>query len=210
MVPFKATEEQKRFLYEYVPGHHYSEIADALNEKYSLQVTTAQIKAFITRHKLKTGFTGRFEKGRVSPQKGMKQTDFMTPEGIANSTKTRFKKGQEAHNHKPVGSERVNVYGYIEIKIAEPNVYEYKHRVIYEKEKGPIPENHCIIFRDNNKLNCSIDNLLCISKSEQAVINCHGLNRYSGELKDTALLIANAKIAASAAKRKKKEKKNEK
>lgn len=41
---------------------------------------------------------GRFKNGQISYNKGKKQTDYMTVAAIANSAKTRFKKGQTPHN----------------------------------------------------------------------------------------------------------------
>ena len=40
----------------------------------------------------------------------------MTPEAIERTKATRFKKGDKPGNHRKVGSERITVDGYIEIK----------------------------------------------------------------------------------------------
>ncbi len=42
------------------------------------------------------------------------------------SEKGWFEKGHISKNHKPIGSERINVAGYIEIKTAEPNKWELR------------------------------------------------------------------------------------
>ena len=56
----------------------------------------------------------------------------------------------------PVGSERVNK-GYIYVKVAEPNVWIEKHRLIYESMYGNIPTGHKVIFADKNKRNFAAD-----------------------------------------------------
>ena len=81
--------------------------------------------------------------------------------------------------------------------MAEPDVWKLKHHLVWEDAHGKIPKGHLIIFKDNNSLNCDLDNLMCISRAEQAVINNKGLNEYTNELKDVAVNIAKLKIAVS-------------
>ena len=80
---------------------------------------------------------------------------------------TRFKKGCIPKNHKEVGYERVNRDGYIEVKTAEPNVFELKHRLVWIEYNGEIPPGYNIQFKDGNRQNVSIENLYMISRSEQ-------------------------------------------
>ncbi|HHT23148.1 MAG TPA: HNH endonuclease [Bacteroidales bacterium] len=107
------------------------------------------------------------KKGTVPPNKGKKQIEYMTPEAIERTKATRFKKGQRVWNHKPVGYERVNTSGYTEVKTAEPNKFELKHRVIWRQHYGKIPRGHNVQFRDGNPQNFNIENLYLISRSEQ-------------------------------------------
>jgi hypothetical protein len=64
----------------------------------------------------------RFKPGTTPPNKGKK----MSPELYAKCAPTMFKKGRPALNQRPVGSERVNVDGYIEMKIQDPNKWALK------------------------------------------------------------------------------------
>lgn len=109
----------------------------------------------------------RFKKGHTPFNKGKRQVDFMTQEAIERTKGTRFNKGQKAWNRKPVGYERITKDNYIEVKVAEPNVFKLKHRVLWEKHNGTIPKGHNVQFKDGNRQNISIDNLYLISKSEQ-------------------------------------------
>lgn len=108
-----------------------------------------------------------FEKGTIPHNKGKKQTEYMTPEAIECTKATRFKKGQRSWNHKPVGYERINVNGYTEVKTAEPNKFEQKHRVIWRQHYGKIPKGHNVQFRDGNRQNFNVENLYLISRSDQ-------------------------------------------
>lgn len=105
----------------------------------------------------------RFKKGCVPPNKGKK----MSPELYAKAKPTMFKKGNVPANHKRVGSERVNVDGYIEVKVAEPSKWKLKHRVIWEEHFGEIPRHCNIQFRNGNRMDCRIENLYIITRIEQ-------------------------------------------
>ena len=73
--------------------------------------------------------------------------------------------------NKTLGTERVNGDDYVDIKVAEPNVWEAKHRLIWKKEKGPIPKGHVVIFGDGNRHNFEINNLILVSKKILSVLN---------------------------------------
>jgi len=110
---------------------------------------------------------GFFPEGHQPMNKGRKQTEYMSDVQIAKTKATRFKKGHIPKNHKPVGYERVNRDGYIEVKIAEPNKFQQKHRIVWIENNGNIPPGYNIQFKDGNRQNVSIDNLYMISRSEQ-------------------------------------------
>ena len=75
-----------------------------MKEKFDIEFSRHQIRDTLKRNGLKTGNTGRFVKGQVSPTKGMK--------GFKGANKTSFKKGHIPHNTKEIGSERINKRGY--------------------------------------------------------------------------------------------------
>ena len=110
---------------------------------------------------------GFFPKGHQPMNKGRKQTEYMSEEQLAKTKATRFKKGHIPKNHKPVGYERITRDGYIEVKTAEPNVFELKHRLVWIEHNGEIPPGYNIQFKDGNRQNVSIENLYMISRSEQ-------------------------------------------
>ena len=105
----------------------------------------------------------RFKKGSIPPNKGKK----MSPEVYEKVKETMFKKGKSPVNHREVGSERINVDGYIEIKVAEPNRWKLKHRIIWEQVNGEIPKGYNVQFKNHNPLDCRIENLYLISKADQ-------------------------------------------
>lgn len=197
MYGHQYTTEEQQFMTEYVPGHSYREIQKAFIEKFGWEISLSQVNSYIGNHHLSTGRTGRFQKGQEPPNKGKK--------GIcaAGCEKSWFKKGHIPANYRSVGSERVNVDGYIEVKVADPNKWKLKHRVVWESVNGKIPKGYIIIFRDNDKTNTDIDNLLLIKRGTHVVLNHTGLCEYSGEFKETAICIAELKAATSKAKNRK-------
>lgn len=191
------TDDEKKFFKNYVTGHSYKEIQSEFIKIFGWDISISQIKNFIGRYRLKTGLTGQFKKGTIPHNKGKK----MSLDTYEKVKHTMFKKGNIPKNHRDIGSERLTKDGYIEIKIKEPNVWKLKHRYIWEQEHGEIPLGNIIIFRDGDKTNVSIDNLMMIDRKTHAVLNKTKLYKFENELKDTAVKIAHLKIAVNDARK---------
>lgn len=111
-----------------------------------------------------TGRDGRFAKGSVAHNAGK---TCAPGEGgrHPNSQRTQFKPGREPHNTKYLGHERVTKDGYIEISVAERNPhtgydrrYVQKHRWLWEKVNGPVPEGMALKCLDGNRRNTNPTN----------------------------------------------------
>ena len=110
----------------------------------------------------------RFQKGLVPMNKGKRDYEFRSREGIERCAKTQFKPGNHPANTKPVGYERVTDKGYILVKVSMDSKMVLKHRWVWEQAHGEIPHGYNIVFRDGNRQNCSLENLEIISRSEAA------------------------------------------
>lgn len=175
----------KQFILDNYKGRYNQELADLFNQKFNTNITSRTIKSYKANNKLNSGLTGKFRKGQTPHNKGKKM-----PKEVYEKVKhTMFAKGNVPPNHRPVGSERISKDGYIEVKVAEPNKWRLKQRVVYEEAKGKIPEGCTMIFLDGNKRNFDIDNLRCITRSELLYLNCNGLNN-SNEITETGILMA--------------------
>lgn len=189
------TKEETEALIRLYPTHFAREIAVILGKTkssvygqvYRLGLKSPQEK--IRRAGMITASSPRFvaaqfKKGQTSYNKGKK----MPPEVYAKVQPTMFKKGQVAHNHKPVGSERVNTDGYVEVKVAEPSTWRPKHRIIWEQAHGQIPKGHKVQFVNGNPLDCRLENLYLISNAEQMRTQNSFLAKYPKPLQDVIRL----------------------
>lgn len=131
-----------------------------------------------------------FKKDKNHLISGLKWDEYMSKEGQEQSRKTQFKKDNIPWATRPVGSERIDLDGYVYIKVAEPNKWELKHRVLWEKENGSIPKGYNLIFADGNKLNLDLDNLILVSNSELLIMNRRNLYKREKELTKTGSVIA--------------------
>lgn len=189
MKQIKWTEEQKQFIYDNYKGIGNKKLTEMFNKKFGTNIIN-QIKYFKHNHHLNSGLTGQFEKGNIPQNKGKKWDEYMPKKSQENCKKTCFKKGNIPTNHRKVREERINVDGYYEIKIAEPNKWELKHRYIYKQYYGSIPKGYNIIFLDGDKTNLDINNLKAISKHENLIMNEYKLRYTEKELTESAHIIA--------------------
>ena len=122
----------------------------------------------------------RFQKGRIPDNKGKR----VSPETYAKCQPTMFKKGHISQNKKAVGSERVNVDGYIEIKVKDPNIWKLKHRLVWEQHNGVIPAGYNVQFKNHNPQDCRVENLYLISKADQIAKENSYWAKYPKELQE--------------------------
>ena len=191
--PTKWTDEVIQFMIENYKGKDNIELSELLNKKFNLNTTAdrvSNVKANLKRRKgidLRTGINrGCIKKGNVPYNKGKK----MSKEQYNKCKNTMFKKGNVPANHRPIGSERITVDGFVEIKVAEPNRWKAKARVIYEKKFGKIPKDYVIIYLDGNKQNLQSNNLKAISRKENLIMNQNKLRYNNRETTETALTLA--------------------
>ena len=189
------SDEEKQYLAEITPGRGYKEIQSMMSCKFGFDYTRHQIKGAITRNKLNTGRTGRFEKGRATWNKGTK--------GLTKANVTSFKKGQKPHNYKPLGSERITKDGYCEIKVSDTGRrWRPKHVLIYEKHHGKVPKGSVVIFLDGDKRNFDIDNLHLVTRNQLAMLNKNSLIQKDAELTKTAINVVDLMKKISAIEKK--------
>lgn len=193
-----------QFVTENVKGRCTSELAQMVRERFGIDFTVQQAMTYIRNHGLVSGYDSRFVKGTPAYNKGMKQEEWLSPEAIERTKRTRFQKGQMPHNHHEIGTVVVTTDGYVARKTGEPNQWEYVHRLVWEEHNGPIPEGGIVIFLDGNSQNCDINNLQMITRAEHARLNQNHLRFADPELTKTGVTVAKILTAAGTKKKKKK------
>jgi len=187
----KYSEKHIAYLKKIVPGRHHSESLKLFNEQFGFSLGKKAFATLCKRYCIFTGLTGCFPKGHIPFNKGKK--GYCSP----GSEKGWFHKGHKPDNWRPVGSERINADGYVEIKVSNTDIpfqkrWMSKQIVVWEKLHGSVPKGHKIVFLDGNKYNFTLDNLMMVSNAEHYVMN--HLNWYTRDKNITKANIAIVKI----------------
>jgi hypothetical protein len=188
----RYTEEQVSFIREQLPGKTHRELTDLFNDRFGLTLSVAQVTAAAKNRKIRNGLGGFFPKGHVPANKGRK--GWRAP----GSEKGWFPKGNRPQTYRPVGTESITTDGYPVVKVADPNKWRLKHRMIWEAAHGPIPKGSRILFADGNRQHCVLDNLLLVTYGESAVLNKLKLYGGSKALTEAGLAIVKVKMAITA------------
>lgn len=197
----KWTEKEKEFLREYVILHTWPETTKEFNRRYGCDLTEKAVRAIGKRFKIRTGRTGRFEKGHTPANKGIHT------ETKGRMAETQFKKGQMPKNHLPVGSVRLRrsykgKKSYVYEKVAEPNKWRMKHVLEWERHYGAVPKDKIVVFADGDTMNTDISNLLIISRQQHAIMNRWNIKGCDKDHAQVAANIASLKLQISKRKRK--------
>lgn len=162
-------QEIRDYIFSNYVGTGPADMADRLNKTFGTSYTIKQLKGYYANHKLNSGTSGRFTKGHVPFTKGKHIGDLIKdPVALANFNNSKFGKGHLPKNWSPVGTERKRegCDGYIFVKVAEPNVWMLKQRVVWEQHYGKIPKGMVVSFLDGNVENFDPSNLFLISTQE--------------------------------------------
>lgn len=162
-------------------------------------VSLNNYNALCKRNGWMTGRTGQYHKGRTPENKGKKMPY------NANSARTRFKKGSVPPNRLPLWAERIDKYGYIEMKVPIEDPYTgfktrfmHKHRYLWEKENGPLPEGFALKCLDGDKRNTTPSNWEAIPRALLPRLSgrwCQAYDDAPDEIKPTLMAAAKLKHA---------------
>jgi hypothetical protein len=156
--------EQNRLL---VIGDYHAQFVARFARK---DVSTVNLHSLRKRKGWRTGRTGQFVKGQEPINKGVPCAPG-TGGRHPNAQRSQFRKGNQPHNTKFLGHERVSKDGYVEVSVDEENPhtgferrYLLKHLHLWEQKNGPVPEGHCLKCIDGNRLNTDPANWMAIPR----------------------------------------------
>lgn len=197
------TQEQLEFVKAGYRDMPLKELTEAFNAQFGTEKTVSQIRGLTRNQRIRSGRTGRFEKGNVPWCNGL------AGKGVCKPNKGCFTPGSVPVNTRALGDERVAVDGFVWVKVDEPNPYVpgqqtswmQKHICVWEKEYGPLPEGMVVRFKDGDRQNCDPDNLMLVSKSESMAMTRLGYHRVDKDFKPTVALMAKVEARAGELKR---------
>ena len=195
----KWTPEQYDFLRNNIAGVSYADLTAMFNKHFNLDLKITTISATIKRLDLRNGMDTKFKKGLASHNKGQKM-----PSNIYEKAKpTMFKPGNVPPNTDPIGTEKMSSDGYIYVKVDnQPKAKKYvnwklKHRLIYEREVGPIPNGYLVAFADGDRTNFDVKNLILISPQEKMLMARYKFHKNDAELTKAGLNVTKLMLATS-------------
>lgn len=197
------TPEQKEFLRNNYAGISHKELATLFNKKFGGAKTAKNIKDFCSKNGLKS--TREYTEIHTSwlrehvPGKRWKEVvqlfnstfnrcdtlDKVQEHCLRNKIYNGLKGGSVFHENMHITQVQG---GYARIKI-DGKWYNLS-RIIWEKNYGKLSEDNLIIFSDGNKDNCSVNNLISVSRAEACIMNRKNLLFSNPELTKTGALIA--------------------
>lgn len=180
---FEPTDKMIEWMYKNNGEITNKKMLEMFIDEFGEVISRSRFQLFRKSLGLKSGLTGRFEKGQKSWNKGIP----MKVKG--RMAETQFKKGQKPRNYRPIGSERINVDGYIEVKVSDKPKWKAKHRVVWEQQYGEIPDNHIVIFLNGDKLDVRIENLRMIPRDVHIRLNQENGRFEDAEITDTSINI---------------------
>jgi hypothetical protein len=125
---------------------------------------------------LSSAISGQFRKGeRPSPATQFKPGHKPWSAGKKIGTRgraaeTQFKPGEQPINYTPVGTVRITKDGYQILKVSDTGSqwerWKFIHRLTWEFIHGEIPHGQVVAFKDFNRMNCSRDNLILLTREQ--------------------------------------------
>lgn len=211
----KWSDEEIEFIREHAMEMPCAELLKLVNNRFGKNYSLEQLYRVKARCRIKSLNIGCYRKGiRNSPETEFKKGHVPHNKGthpptVGRMAETQFKPGNMPHNHKPVGSERI-CYGKIQIKIAEPKSWEWLATLIWQSvHKKALPEGCIIRFANEDITDYSPENLVAITKAQNAVLNHLHIHTYDADSLKAALLICDLKMQQSKRKKRRNKRNNE-
>lgn len=174
-IPYSAAETEWLERHRLLPIQDY---ANGFRETFGRRdVEASHLHALRKRKGWRTGRSGCFEPGQEPANKG-KPCEPGRGGLHPNARATQFRKGQEPHNTRHLGHERMSKDGYVEISVAAINPhtgywrrYVHKHVYLWEARHGPVPDGMCLKCLDGDKANTDPANWTAIPRAVLARLN---------------------------------------
>lgn len=192
MVRHNWSEEEKQFLRDNIKGKLRIEVQEMFYEHFGVNLSKNQLSSMIKKLGLTSGIDTRFKKGMPAHNKGKK----MEIDIYSKCSGTMFKPGNKPKNTDPIGTEKILADGYVWVKIDDkPKVpkrknWKQKHKLLWEREYGPVPKDSVVIFKDGDPTHIELSNLECVTRSQLLILNKQKLICKDKELTEAGIAVA--------------------
>lgn len=191
----KYPDGMEEYIRSIVDGKDSCYIAKAVSERFGIEFSVSQCRAYKKNHNIVSGLDCRFKKGDAPANKGKK----ISPGLYEKIRATMFQKGNVPENRLEVGEYTHTTEGYLIQKVKEQGTqrerFEFVHRKVWEEHNGPVPAGKMVSFLDGNKDNCAIENLVLIDNRENLELNRRRLRFPNAEHTRVGLTIAKMRVA---------------
>lgn len=171
------TKEQVEWLKENAYGRRHKVLAEMFNERFGTNLTTQQIRRALEIRKIDNGLhhhsdmSDEMIKFIYENYKGIgnqELVDRLNEKFGTNFSRKKIKDykyqnnlqgGVKAHYRRELLEETTTTDGFTYIKVDEA-IWVRKQRYLYEKYIGEIPKDYVVIFKDGNRQNFDLDNLM--------------------------------------------------
>ena len=164
--PIAWPDESVNFIRAWCPFFLDRELAAILSADLDEYIDRRALNTWRLRHGIKTGRTGYFHT-KENPG------SFKWEKGKCGKgcEKGWFKKGHIPHNTLEVGAKVKDRDGYWKIKVAQPDKWEYIHRLIWENAYGKLDRQTPVIFLNQNKDDLRLENLAVVDRADLCTVN---------------------------------------
>lgn len=157
------TPEEKAFFKEYSYGHSRKETQAEFERRFGLALNINQITRQI-KMTGGTGHDGRFTNGNPYIYK------------VRNDDLT-----EKIHK---------NGAGELEYRIKVNGKWLRKHKYIWEQAYGKIPNGKALLYKDGNRLNCTLDNLVLVDKAVIIEMSRHDYHKLKGDIHESSIYLS--------------------
>lgn len=187
------SKQEIQFLKDNVRGITLKELTDRFNKYFGTNLSEHAISMQKVKYGLSSGIVGgRFTSGHIPSNKGKK----MSKEQYEICKGTMFQPGIIPKNTVPIGTEKLLSDGYVWVKIDDKAKvpkkvnWKQKHKLLWEKEYGPVPDDSVVIFKDGDPTHIELDNLECITRSQLLILNKKRFISSNKQITETGIAVA--------------------
>lgn len=210
--PSIFNKEIQDFVFENYALYSTSELKDKINEKFNTNLTHQQVLSFKRRKRLlvgsgnriplviqeyiKANYKGKYVKDLVKEIKEKFGKDYTSNQISSYKKYNNLISGTHGKTIEQINGARAikvgDIYenhGYLVRKTGvSKNSFVYLHRELWEKHHGEIPTGYSVVFKNQNRKDVRIENLMLISMAEHIYMASQYGYSKNGDINEVAIL----------------------